>query len=159
MKAWLLLALLALQVTLSAQSPVRKTLAYSRATLSGIPGESPHPPAYFIYVVVQRGTALSPIGVCVLGTRHDAVLRKVASPVVTEHDPNVRTGKRDTLVGKTSDDVYQVDVGEPKGPCGTDHPAGELAQRNEVVVCLKSSGSTWYGLASKIVPLAHVAAP
>jgi len=157
MNSAFLLTLLSLQASLVAQSPIRKTLAYSRTTISGIPNDSTFPPSYFIYVIVQRGTAISLTGVCVRGNRHDAELRRIDSPVVTAHDPNVRTEKADTLVPRTSHDVYQVDVGEPKGPCGNDHPS-ELVQQNEVVLCLKASGSSWYGLVPKIVALPHAAA-
>jgi hypothetical protein len=142
--------LLLVQTSLMAQSPVKQTVAYSRATISGIPGnQTPFPPAYFIYVVINKGTPISATSICLRGTRYPATLRRVSSPIVVDHDVSVPTGKKDTLVKRTPDDVYQVDVGAAEGSC---------TQRHEVVVCLASAGSRWYGKATKIQPLKPAAA-
>jgi hypothetical protein len=158
--------LLALPTSLMAQSPVRETLAYSRKTIPGIPGndsgalpsQDPFPTSYFIYVVVKRGTVISVSGVCLQGKRYDATLHSVDAPVLSEHDVSVPTGKKDTLVQQTSDDVYRVEIGDRKGPCDKNRSEGKLARRYEVVVCLKSGGSSWYGLVTRIVPLLPAAA-
>jgi hypothetical protein len=142
--------LLLVQTRLMAQSPVIQTVAYSRATISGIPGnQTPFPPTYFIYVVIKKGIPVSATGMCLRGSRYPATLRQVRSPVVIDHDVSVPTGKKDTLVKRTTNDVYQVEIGAPQGPC---------TQRHEVVVCLKSAGFRWYGMATKILPLAAAAA-
>lgn len=148
--------LLLLPACAMAQSPVTQALAYSRSTSAGIPGHDALPTSYYIYVVVRRGIAITLRGVCLRGERHAAALRRVDAPVMVEHDVGVPTGRRDTLVGKTSEDVYQVDVGEPSGSCGGG--AAQLARDHEVVVCVTSGGATWYGLVAKIVPLSPGAA-
>jgi len=158
--------LLVLTTSLMAQSPVKETLAYSRKTIPGTPGnnsgtqssQNPFPVSYFIYVVVKKGVVISVTGVCLKGKRYDATWKKVDSPVLIEQDVGVPTGEKDTLVKETSDDVYQVELEKPKHPDGKDCTGDTLAQRHEVVVCLKSGGATWYGLATKIVPLHPAAA-
>lgn len=161
--AWMFVALiiLALMVSAMAQTPVKATLAYSRSTIPGAPpnqaesSQNPFPMTYFIYVVVEKGTPISATGVCVQQKRYAAALKKVDSPVVVEHDPNVRSDQKDVLVEKTADDVYQVELQEGKSPdCAED----KLARENPVVVYLKSGHSTCYGVAKKIVPLRPVAA-
>ena len=147
--------------TSSCESPVKETLAYSRKTISGIPGgpgQNPLPTSYLIYVVVKKGTTVSATGAYVQGKPYGATLKRVDSPVLVEHDVNVPTATKDTLVKKTSDDVYEVDLAEgAAASCG--EGADKLTQQHEVVVCLKSGSSSWYGLAAKIVPLQPVAAP
>ena len=156
MKHLYALCLLLLPAGVMAQSPVSQALAYSRRTIAGIPGHDALPMSYYIYVVVKRGTAVTLRGVCVRGERYAATLRSVKAPVSVDHDVGVPTGKRDTLVGKTSDDVYQVVVTEPSGSCGKGE--AELALHNDVVVCLTSRAATWYALVAKIVPLSLGAA-
>jgi hypothetical protein len=120
----LLLLCLLVPVTCSAMSaecPVRDTVAYSRQTTSGIPGPralagSPDKPdkpvrvSYLVYVVLKKGAVPSSAAVWLEGKYFGATLHKVDSPVVVEHDVAVPTGHKDTLVGRTSDDVYQVDL-------------------------------------------------
>ena len=163
MKRICLFLLLATATSLLAQSPVKETLAYSRSTLPGIPGaaasQNPLPTSYFIYVVVQKGAAVSIRGVCLKGEWRPGTGKRVASPVQVDRDVSVPTGQKETLVKATSDDVYQVELRGPNGrPCGARARAA-WAEGNDVVVCLESGGSRWYGLASKIVPLHPAAAP
>lgn len=166
MKQICLFFLLLLTTSVMAQSPVKETIAYSRQTIPGIPGndsgarapQNPFPTSYFIYVVVKRGAVISTTGVLLQGKRYDATLKRVDSPVLIEHDVSVPTGKRDTLVKKTPDDVYHVELEEPRSPDGEEHAEDSLARRFEVVVCLKSRQSSWYGLVRKIVPLRSAAA-
>jgi hypothetical protein len=150
--------LLVLQACSMAQSPVKQTFAYSRTTIPGIPGENPFPTSYFIYLVIQKGAVISVSGVCLKGNRYEATWRRVASPVVTHRNVSVPTGENDTLVAKTSHDVYQVELGALTGPCSADRTENTLAQRHEVVVCVESAASRWYGLVTKIVPLPPAAA-
>jgi hypothetical protein len=164
--AWMFVALifLALMVGTMAQTPVKATLAYSRSTTPGAPSnqvessQNPFPTIYLVYVVVDKGAPISAIGVCVQQKRYEATLKKVDSPVVAEHDPNVRSDQKDVLVEKTTDDVYQVELQEGKSPAGTDCAVDKLARENPVVVYLKSGHSTCYGVAKKIVQLRPVAA-
>jgi hypothetical protein len=150
--------LLVLATCLMAQSPVKETFAYSRKAIAGIPGNDSLPTSYFIYVIIQRGTLISVGGVCLRGQRYGGTLQQVDSPVLSPHDVSVPTGATDTLVKRTSDDVYQIEFGEPSGPCPDGSAEAKLAQRYEVVVSLKSGHANWYGLVTKIVPLHPAAA-
>jgi hypothetical protein len=151
---------------LAAVSPVVSTCAYSRSTIPGIPegprAEGPSrnalPDTYFIYVVVRKGTALSARRVWVKGRCHAATLQRVASPVRIEHDAAVPTGKTDTLVPKTRNDVYRVVPGEEEG-CGDEgRPFEELKNANAVVVALKIGRTVFYGTARTVTPLHPAAA-
>ena len=162
MRRFYLFFLVLAAANLAAQSPVKATFAYSRSTIPGIPGagpaQSPFPVSYFIYVVIKKDAAISVESVGLRGKWHSATLKKVDSPVQVEHDTAVPTGKKDTLVGKTSDDVYQVEIGEAKEPVQKSQAADKLSQRYEVVVCLRSGKSQWHGLVKKIVALHPAAA-
>lgn len=160
MKAIYLLLVLAGTTNAMAQSPVKETLAYSRGVIrgtrptnnDGASSQGPFRPSYYIYLVIKQGTAISLSGLCVHNKFHPATLKKVESPVLIEHDESVPTGKKDMLVKKTSDDVYQLEIGPEKGD-RSDQCKSELAERNEVVVYLKSGESVWYGTVEKIKPL------
>ena len=166
MKHIFLIVLATISTSILAQSPVISTYAYSRSTIPGIPedgsaGSSPKnvfPTSYFIYVVVKKGTVLSVSRVWVKGKCYAAALQKVDSPVLIEHDAAVPTGKTDTLVGKTSDDVYHVVLAEAKSRNANDDAAKGLKRDNEVVVFLKAGQSTYYGKARTIRALQPAAA-
>jgi len=166
MKQIFLIVLATISTSLLTQSPVISTYAYSRNTIPGIPegasaGGSPKnafPTSYFIYVVVKRGTVLSVSRVWVKGKYYAATLQKVDSPVLIEHDAAVPTGKSDTLVGKTSGDVYRVVLAEGKSWNANDDAAKGLKRNNEVVVFLKAGQSTYYGKARTIRALQPAAA-
>jgi hypothetical protein len=157
---------LLLTTNLMAQSPVKETFAYSRKTIPGPRGndagpmstQSPFPTAYFIYVVAERGSVISVAGVFVQGKLYDASLKKVESPVVIDQDVSVPTGKKDTLVKKTPDDVYRIELEGPKVTSDKDLAVDNLAQQNQVVVCVKSGKANWYGVVKRIVPLHPAAA-
>lgn len=167
MKYVCLFLILAVATDTTAQSPVLKTLAYSRDTIRGTPesemgtgsSQTPFPASYFIYVVVEKGTVVSVTGVCVKGKAYAATWKRVESPVMIEHDASVPTGKKDTLVEKTADDVYQVELGPMKAAGCKDNCDDQVAQRNQVVVFLKSGQAGWRGLAERIIPLQPAAAP
>lgn len=165
MKPIYLLFALGMVTSCAAQSPVKETLAYSRETIPGIPGKSgatssqnPISTSFFIYVVIKKGATVSLAGVCVNGKSYLATWKRVESPVLIEHDASVPTGQKDTLVKKTSDDVYQLELGQQKSAECNAQGEENLAQRNDVVVFLKSGQSSWHGLADKLVPLHPAAA-
>ncbi len=164
MKFLPLLFLIAIADCSVAQTPQVQAVAYSRSTIPGIP-TGPGGPAinslpvrYYIYVTVKKGTPVSVSSVCLKGQSYAASLKKVTSPVVVPHDPNVPTEAKDMLVPKSQDEVYQVNVQEQTGPACKDR-AQRLARDNEVVVTLKFSGRTLYAPAKTIVALAAAAAP
>lgn len=147
--------------SMSVECPVKKTFAYSRQTTSGIPGPkgatgSPDKPllvSYFIYVVVRKGTVPSVTGVWLEGKYYAATLKRVDSPVEVEQDAAVPTGWMDTLVAKTSDDVYQVDPGAETPWSPKDDAEKGLTQRNQAVVFLAVGHATRYCPVKKIKAL------
>ena len=148
-----------------AQAPAIEVMAYSRSTTPGIPPEksdapsanNPFPVKYFIYVVVKKGTPVLDAAICLKGRSYSARLERVSSPVEVSHDPNVPTDRKDTLVAKTQDDVYRLDLQEQGGAACEKRPA-DLAQSHEVVVSLKSGKSVVYGAAKTIIALTPAAA-
>lgn len=141
-----------------AQSPVKETLAYSRETIPGIPpggprAQNPFPTTYYIFVVIQKGTPIRVTAACIRENRYAATLKKLESPVQVERDAGLPTGEKDTLVKKTSDDVYQVELGEPQASACKDHAAEKRSRRSEVAVFLESGEAKWCARAEKIVPL------
>ena len=147
-----------------ADSPSVKTYAYGRATLPGIPDDnvkstSPFPLTYLLYVEAPKGSAVSVEGVWLRGTYYAATLKKVASPVVVSQDPVVVTDRKDTLVGKTANDVYAVVLGEPK-PEGISRPdAKQLVADNEAVVFLTVDHAPRHGAVKAVKMLKPLAAP
>lgn len=164
MKFLSLLLLIAVTDCSLAQTPKIQAVAYSRITTPGIPTDpegpanNPFPVRYYIYLTVKKGTPVSVSSVCLKGQSYAASLKKVTSPVVVPHDPNVPTEAKDMLVPKTQDEVYQVNLQEQTGPACDDR-AQLLARDNEVVVVLKSRGTTLYAPAKTIVALTAAAAP
>src|SRR5205823_14489323 len=119
-----------------------------RSTHPGIPpknsdllsANNPFPVKYFIYVIVKKDTPVSLADVCLKGQSYSAKLERVPSPVVVPHDVNVPTDRKDTLVRKTPDDVYQVSLeGQKGGAC--ENRFTQLARNHEVVVSLRSGKS------------------
>jgi len=157
MKSIGLLFLLVFATSVIAQSPVKETLAYSRDTIPGIPGvspsQNPFPTSYYIYVVIKKGAPILATGACVRGKSYAATLKSVGSPVLIERDPGVPTGEKEILVKRTPDDVYQVELGEPRGSVCKESAEEKVAQPSEVEVFLKSGEAKWCGRAEKIVPL------
>ena len=144
------------------QTPAIKTYAYGRATLPGIPDaakKSPFPVSYLLYIEVPKGSAVSVQGVWLQGTCRVATLKRVASPVVVSQDPVVVTDQKDTLVSKTSDDVYAIVLGEPK-PSGASCPdAKSVMASNEAVVFLTVDHSPRLGAVKTVKMLKPSAAP
>jgi hypothetical protein len=154
------LLVLTLAGSLMAQSPVKETLAYSRETTRGIPGPSsasasqnPIKVDYYIYIVVEKGMAVSASTACVRGKSYSVRLQKVETPVRVEHDAAVPTGMKDTLVKASSDDVYQVVLESPQNLDCPETGSPKHDGTHQVVVPVKSGESTWYSLTDKIVPL------
>ena len=130
----------------SAESLMTEGFAYSRETVPGIP-EGPGvsassgrslETAWFIYVVVRDASVPTEASVWLKGKHYSATLRKVASPVLVEHDPVVPTGKKDTLVPATSAPVYQVLPAEERSWSPANDAEKQLTQHNEVVVFLRA---------------------
>jgi len=167
MKRALFLLFTAIPCALYAQSPVIQTLAYSRQMIPGIPPgpggasatHNPLPTSYFLFVVVKKGTSVSTTGACVQGKWHTATLKRVAAPVEVDEDPGVPTGKKRTLVEKTADDVYRIELQDAQDEACGQHVRGALPQGHDVVVSLQSGGAQWLAAAKAIVALRPAAAP
>lgn len=156
MKLLLLLPLLAMTCSSkSIECPVKETIAYSRATLRGAPGPDTEPllVSYFLYVVLEKGSVPSATGVWIQGNFHAATLRRVESPVEVDHDTAVPTGQKDTLVEKTADDVYQVELGEERSWSPRDDTAASLIRDNQAVVFLQVGQAICHAPAKEIKPL------
>ena len=167
---WVLVAVAAATMNSAmAQSPVIAAYGYSRATLPGIPGEAenqrgtqvqtPFPPTYYLYVELKKGTRVSASCWAWLGeNHHSCTLKKVRTPVLVESDPVVATGKKDTLVPKTANDVYRVILGEVKGRAASNSEASELIRNNEAVIALIVDKSSAYATIKSLTALKPAAA-
>jgi hypothetical protein len=161
MKPIYLFALILLGSNVMAQTPVKEILAYSRDTTPGIPArpnptsaaQTPIKTDYYIYVVIKKAVPVSSITACVRGKSYTVTLQKVESPVLIEHDVTLSTGIKDTLVKQTTDDVYQVLLGQEPRVDRKDRDLEKLAESYPVVVSLKSGQTSWYASADKIVSL------
>src|SRR5689334_19626549 len=78
-------------MTAAAAQSVTTMYGYSRATLSGIPGDprgaqgsSVFPPRYYLYVEVKPGSTVSARWAWVGGAYYDCTLKKVSTPVQVE---------------------------------------------------------------------------
>jgi hypothetical protein len=147
-----------------AQSAVT-TYGYSRATLPGIPGgqqgaqaTSPFPPEYYLYLQVKSGSTVSARWAWVRGTYYECTLKKVNTPVLVESDPGVPTDKRETLVPKTSNDVYSVVLGEVTTQVSANNQEKELTAGNEAVIAIVVNKSPAYATIPTIKALRPAAA-
>ena len=147
-----------LSFNLIAQSPVVNVYAYSRKTISGIkeggiPGDSgakqnrnPFPTTYYLYVTVAKGTKISSYGVWLGGKYFTANLLKVKSPVLmADNSINIYGNHKDTLVKKTHNDVYAIQLGKEQPWNNQDTVAKGLTQNNQVVIFLNCNKSPCYG--------------
>ena len=137
-------------------TPMKDGFAYSRETLSGIPGDATSAArsletTYLIYVVVPKGKAPRDATVWLKGKHHAATLKRVSTPVEVEQDPALPSGKKDTLVPATASAVYQVIPGEEQAP--GDDAGRQATNGNDVVVCLRSDGSERRVVIKDIKPL------
>jgi hypothetical protein len=147
-----------------AQSPVA-TYGYSRATLPGIPGDQKgtqgkdmFPPRYYLYLEVKPGSRISAEWAWVRGSYYNCTLTRVSTPVLVESDPGVPTEKKDTLVSKTSNDVYSVVLGDVKVRTASDGQERELIANNEAVIALVINKSSAYASFQSIKVLRPAAA-
>jgi hypothetical protein len=147
-----------------AQSPVT-AYGYSRATIPGIPGDPKgmqrndiFPPKYFLYVEVKAGSRVSAEWAWVRGSYYDCKLTKVSTPVLVESDPGVPTDKKETLVSKTSNDVYGVVLGNVKARTPTDGQEKEFIAGSEAVIAITINESRAYAAIQSIKALRPAAA-
>jgi hypothetical protein len=147
-----------------AQSPIA-TYGYSRATLPGIPGDQKgtqgkdfFPLKYYLYLEVKAGSRISAEWAWVRGSYYDCKLRRVSTPVLVESDPGVPTEEKETLVSKTSNDVYSVVLGKVKVRTASNGQERELMANNEAVIALVINRSGAYAAIQSIKALRPAAA-
>jgi hypothetical protein len=139
--------------------------AYSRATLPGIPGEHTaegqkstqepivFPTRYYLYVEVPPGSHVSAKWVWLQGNYYTGALRKVSTPVQVENDTAVPTNKKETLVARTSNDVYSIVLGDKKIRQALNDTERQLVANNNVVISLIVDNSTSYAMSQSIKAL------
>jgi hypothetical protein len=147
-----------------AQSPVTM-YGYSRATLSGIPGDQKgvqgkdmFPLKYYLYVEVKPGTRVSAEWAWIRGNYYDCSLKKVSTPVLVESDPGIPTDKKETLVPKTSNDVYSVILGDVSARTPSNGEERELISNHEAALGLIIDKSNAYAAIQSIKALRPAAA-
>ena len=167
-KALCVLPFIFFTLSLMAQSSIVKIYAYSRRTISGIREEvvskgdssqqrvSPFPVDYFLYVSVGKGSPVSINGVWLGDQFYKASLRKVKTPVVIENNSVVK--QKETLVPKTSNDVYAVTLKESGSPASFSAAEKELTQDNEAVFFFISQKKPCTKAVKKITPLTPISA-
>jgi hypothetical protein len=161
--------LLLLAITrLAAQLPVLKVYAYSRES---IPGNIPRfdndsmrkahpliiPRTYYVYAEVKKGNTLSAECIYAAGKYYKVTMTKVESPVrIDKVNGIVEKDNKETLVNKTSNDVYAFRLLEEI----TDWPAKAAAEKQRkgkpVLLCLVKGKKKIYAGAKEIVELEPV---
>lgn len=134
---------------------------YSRATVPGIPGvqgKDVFPLKYYLYVEVKPGSRVSAEWAWVGGKYYDCTLKKVSTPVLVESDPGVPTEKKETLVPKTSNDVYGVILGNVKTRTVSNSREKEITANHEAVIGLSVDNSSAYAATQSIKALRPAAA-
>jgi hypothetical protein len=143
-----------------AQPPVT-LYGYSRATVPGIPGvqgKDVFPLKYYLYVEVKPGSQVSAEWAWIGGKYYDCTLKKVSTPVLVESDPGVPTEKKETLVPKTSNDVYGVILGNVKARTESNSQERELIANHEAVIGLVVDKLSAYAATQSIKALRPAAA-
>jgi hypothetical protein len=147
-----------------AQSPITAH-GFSRATLPGIPGDQQgpqgkpiFPPEYYLYLEIKPGSRISAEWAWVRGGYYDCKLTRVRTPVSVESDPGVPTEKKETLVPKTSNDVYRVVLGDGKTRSAPTGQEKALIANNEAVIAVVVNDSQAYAAIPSIKPLRPAAA-
>lgn len=134
---------------------------YSRATVPGIPGvqgKDVFPLKYYLYIEVKPGSRVSAEWAWVGGKYYDCTLKKVSTPVLVESDPGVPTEKKETLVPKTSNDVYGVILGNVKARTVSNSREKEITANHEAVIGLSVDNSSAYAATQSIKALRPAAA-
>lgn len=122
------------------------------------PGAEVFAPQYYIYLAVKPGSQLVAKWAWVLGKTYDCALKRVGAPVIVDSDVAVKTGKKETLVPKTPDNVYQVALGALKPQTEFSKGEQELTTGNEAVIALALNGAPAYAAIRSIKALPPAAA-
>jgi hypothetical protein len=151
-----------------AQAPIA-AYGYVRATLPGIPGmaagdqnlrpgQEAFAPKYRIFVAVKSGSRVAAKWAWVRDKAYDCALSKVRTPVIVDRDVAVKTDKKETLVPKTSDDVYEIVLRAPRPQTELSAQEQMLASGNEAVVALVLDNAPAYATVRSLVALPPAAA-
>ena len=148
----------------AASSPSVIAFGYARETLSGIPaahasanlsdGRTSLPTEYFLYVEVAAGSHVSVNWTSVRGQYYSAALEKVSTPVLIDLNAAVPTGKEETLVPKSKNDVYRVVLGDKLAKAPADYERTQaLVHQNDAVVYITIDKSAAYALTKSLKAL------
>ena len=111
-----------------------------------------------ITCIWRSGSRISAEWAWVRGSYYDCKLRRVSTPVLVESDPGVPTEEKETLVSKTSNDVYRVVLGKVKVRTASNGQERELMANNEAVIALVINRSGAYAAIQSIKALRPAAA-
>jgi hypothetical protein len=145
-----------------AQLPDIKIYVSSRVTIPGIRPDPDNdnnifPKTYFIYAEVKKGTKLSAEGCWIDGKYYSASgVNKVSSPVIIS-EQSIIANQKDTLVKKTSNDVYQVIPGNEINRVPDDETEKKLVTENQFVLIIKVNGKIQLVSSAKIKELSPAA--
>ncbi len=142
---------------------------YLRATLPGIPGIAsgdPKPglgvevfaPEYHIFAAVRPGSHIIAKWAWVRGKNYSFALSKVITPVVVNRDVAVKTDRKETLVPKTSDDVYEIVLGAVQSLTELSKEEQKLEASNEAVVAVVLDNAPAYATVRSLIALPPAAA-
>lgn len=143
------------------QSPEIRIHVYSRVTLPGIRPDGDNdnhifPKAYFIYAEVKKSAQVTVEGCWIAGKYYTAGIEKISSPVIVTNQ-TVINEQRDTLVKKTTNDVYQVIPGKESSREPADEAEKKSVSENQFVLILKVNGKQQLVSSSKIKELSPAA--
>jgi len=149
-------------MTACAEPPSLAAFGYFRQILPGIPAapgpaagnQRPGlPPEYFLYVEVAPGGRASVDWAAIRGEYYSASLRRVNTPVLIDEDAAVPTGKKETLVPNSRNDVYQVVLGDKRAGNPRDEKAAALVRRNDFAARITTDDTHAYAVVKTLTAL------
>ncbi len=147
---------ISLFMTACGQSPEIKTYIYSQVTTPGAPmgnDKNPFPKKYFIYAEIKKGTSITAEGLWIDGKYFSVSgVEKVNSPVIVETQTAIKMEK-ETLVNKTVNDVYRINVGEEKSRAIQNETEKKLVGENKAVLILIINGKQEFAASATIKEL------
>jgi hypothetical protein len=164
LRAGLIVITAVMLATAAASPPSVIAFGYARETFPGIPpthaaanlsaGRTGLPTEYFIYVEVAAGSHVSVNWTSVRGRYYHATIEKISTPVLIDLDAAVPTGKQETLVPKSKNDVYSVVLGNEMVRAPLDDARTQtLVHQNDAVVYVTIDDSAAFALTKSLKAL------
>jgi hypothetical protein len=160
-----LIVIMAVMFAVAAPSPPSViAFGYARETLPGIPAahaatnlsteRAGLPTEYFLYVEVAAGSRVTVNWTSVRGRYYGAMIEKVSTPVLLDLDAVVPTGKQETLVPTSKNDVYRVVLGNEMVKAPPDNQRIQtLVHQNDAVIYVTIDNLVVYALAKSLKEL------